>query len=174
MASKLKTDILETVSGSGTIALTNQLSGMTDASMPSGSVVQVVQLYNSSSAAITSTSASWSASGITATITPKYIGSKILVSYTSSMATAQTWGKAVMYMYDGGWAIMSGATNYQIGYASVAGGDHVYSPQVFNGNVVTADLDAISFQPYIWSNSGTYTFIHAGSSYAITLTEIKG
>jgi len=50
MASKLKTDVLETVSGSGTIALTNQLSGMTAASvpllthaqMPAGSVIQVV------------------------------------------------------------------------------------------------------------------------------------
>ena len=58
MTSKLKTDVLETVSGSGTIALTNQLSGMTHASvpvlttshlpalthaqMPSGSVIQVV------------------------------------------------------------------------------------------------------------------------------------
>jgi len=41
MTSKLKTDILETVSGSGTIALTNQLSGMTSASVPSGSVIQV-------------------------------------------------------------------------------------------------------------------------------------
>ena len=34
MTSKLKTDVLETVSGSGTIALTNQLSGMTSASVP--------------------------------------------------------------------------------------------------------------------------------------------
>ena len=34
MTSKLKTDILETVSGSGTIALTNQLTGMTHASVP--------------------------------------------------------------------------------------------------------------------------------------------
>jgi len=34
MTSKLKTDVLETVSGSGTIALTNQLSGMTHASVP--------------------------------------------------------------------------------------------------------------------------------------------
>ena len=50
MTSKLKTDVLETVSGSGTIALTNQLSGMTSASMPSGSVVQVLideeEIYN--------------------------------------------------------------------------------------------------------------------------------
>ena len=50
MTSKLKTDVLETVSGSGTIALTNQLTGMTTASlpaltaaqMPSGSVLQVL------------------------------------------------------------------------------------------------------------------------------------
>ena len=39
MTSKLKTDVLETGSGSGTIALNNQLSGMTHASMPSGSVI---------------------------------------------------------------------------------------------------------------------------------------
>jgi|TARA_R110002033_G_scaffold170081_1_gene212108 hypothetical protein len=47
MTSKLKTDILETVSGSGTIALTNQLSGMTSASMPSGSVIQVKNFQTS-------------------------------------------------------------------------------------------------------------------------------
>ena len=42
MASKIKVDTLETANGSGTIALSNQLSGMTGASMPSGSVLQVV------------------------------------------------------------------------------------------------------------------------------------
>jgi len=40
MTSKLKTDVLETGSGSGTIALNNQLSGMTAESMPSGSVLK--------------------------------------------------------------------------------------------------------------------------------------
>ena len=47
MTSKLKTDVLETVSGSGTIALTNQLSGMTHASVPAGSVVQVKNFQTS-------------------------------------------------------------------------------------------------------------------------------
>ncbi len=50
MASKIKVDTLETANGSGTIALSNQLSGMTTASlpalgsaqMPSGSVLQVI------------------------------------------------------------------------------------------------------------------------------------
>ena len=72
MTSKLKTDVLETVSGSGTIALTNQLSGMTHASvpvlttshlpalthaqMPSGSVIQVVGTKNGTQFASSSTS----------------------------------------------------------------------------------------------------------------------
>jgi hypothetical protein len=67
MTSKLKTDVLETVSGSGTIALTNQLSGMTDASMPAGSVVQIgTFLLTGSDLAITTTTetalTSWSQS----------------------------------------------------------------------------------------------------------------
>jgi hypothetical protein len=64
MTSKLKTDVLETVSGSGTIALTNQLSGMTSASvpllthaqMPSGSVIQVVGTGSSATFSSSSTS----------------------------------------------------------------------------------------------------------------------
>ncbi len=52
MASKIKVDTLETANGSGTIALSNQLSGMTTASlpalgsaqMPSGSVLQVINV----------------------------------------------------------------------------------------------------------------------------------
>ena len=64
MTSKLKTDVLETVSGSGTIALTNQLSGMTSASvpllthaqMPSGSVIQVVGTKSGAQFASSSTS----------------------------------------------------------------------------------------------------------------------
>ena len=72
MTSKLKTDVLETVSGSGTIALTNQFSGMTHASvpvlttshiptlthaqMPSGSVIQVVGQKSGSQFASSSTS----------------------------------------------------------------------------------------------------------------------
>jgi hypothetical protein len=45
MASKIKVDELETVNGSGTIALQNQLSGMTTASLPSGSVLQIVNFH---------------------------------------------------------------------------------------------------------------------------------
>jgi len=79
MASKLKTDILETVSGSGTIALTNQLSGTTHASMPAGSVIQVV--HGSSGASFTSSSTSFvELTHLRLSITTLSANSKILVS----------------------------------------------------------------------------------------------
>ena len=81
MASKLKTDILETVSGSGTIALTNQLTGMTSASVPSGSVLQIVSSTLKSAVAISSNETNtFVASGLAAAITPSSTSSKILVS----------------------------------------------------------------------------------------------
>jgi len=82
MTSKLKTDVLETVSGSGTIALTNQLSGMTSASMPSGSVLQVI---STSSAAALSTSSTTFVDLLTLNITPQFSNSKILIQFNSSL-----------------------------------------------------------------------------------------
>jgi hypothetical protein len=77
MASKIKVDQIQTADGSGTIALQNQLSGMTTASLPTGSVLQVVNTvidtFNSS------TSSSYVASDILLSITPISTTSKILV-----------------------------------------------------------------------------------------------
>jgi hypothetical protein len=83
MTSKLKTDVLETVSGSGTIALTNQLSGMTSASVPSGSVVQVVGFNSVATFATTSTT--YATTHLTQSITPLYANSKILVQIFGSV-----------------------------------------------------------------------------------------
>jgi len=89
MASKLKTDILETVSGSGTIALTNQLSGMTGASMPSGSVIQVVG--TKSGATFTSTSTSYvELPHLRCSITTLSANSKILVTMNVSKQANQS------------------------------------------------------------------------------------
>ena len=83
MTSKLKTDVLETVSGSGTIALTNQLSGMTSASVPSGSVLQMVENTRVHADNITTTSASFvDTTLVTGAITPVSAGSKIAVRIT--------------------------------------------------------------------------------------------
>ena len=87
MASKIKVDTLETANGSGTIALSNQLSGMTTASlpalgsaqMPTGSVLQVVQSGTIAFFSSTSTG-SWLATNTTMSITPSATSSKILVT----------------------------------------------------------------------------------------------
>jgi len=87
MASKIKVDQLETADGSGTIALQNQLSGMTTASlpalgsaqMPTGSVLQVVYGYTNSATAVATTS--YTDIGLSANITPSSTSSKILVTY---------------------------------------------------------------------------------------------
>ena len=88
MASKIKVDQLETADGSGTIALQNQLSGMTTASlpalgsaqMPTGSVLQVVHGSYSTETSTTSGS-TWVATGASIAITPTSASSKILVMF---------------------------------------------------------------------------------------------
>ena len=173
MTSKLKTDVLETVSGSGTIALTNQLSGMTYESMAVGSVVQVVQTYAATSPKISTTSIPLVASGIIATITPKYANSKILISWSNTMQTANGGSVAEMRKSVGGgtYVTIHGSGVYGIGYGQ--SDKNQYAPWVFNGNNVVSSTATLSFQPFIKTFNSEMTFIHVNSSYALTLTEIK-
>jgi len=78
MASKIKVDQLETADGSGTIALQNQLSGMTTTSLPAGAILQTVNFASTNNQVI-STSTSFAATGEEITITPASTSSKILV-----------------------------------------------------------------------------------------------
>jgi hypothetical protein len=173
MTSKLKTDVLETVSGSGTIALTNQLSGMTSASMPSGSVIQVVQGTDGGSDTSTS-STSWVASNIWCDITPTSTTSKILVSVNTSM-----------YIPDGA----EGAITIYRNSTEVTGTSNGISKSWFNGTRGTAPavgsfLDSpsltstITYRVYFRSINGSYSVdcpVYGGKlSSSITITEIKG
>ena len=98
MASKIKVDQIQTGDGTGTIALQNQLSGMTTASlpalgsaqMPTGSVLQVVQATTSTKASTTSTG--YSDTGLTASITPSSSSNKILVIISASCYQAGATG----------------------------------------------------------------------------------
>ena len=81
MASKIKVDQIQTIDGTGTIALQNQLSGMTGASLPTGSVLQVVS-------AVMTSLVSFTVSGDSATfvtilsgsITPIAANSKFIIN----------------------------------------------------------------------------------------------
>ena len=95
MASKIKVDQIQTGDGTGTIALQNQLSGMTHASvptlttghMPAGSVLQVIQATHKLDGSDGNTAVS-TGSYVTVysgTITPSSTSSKILVKLTASL-----------------------------------------------------------------------------------------
>lgn len=79
MTSKLKTDVLETGSGSGTIALNNQLSGMTSASVPAGGVVQIVSYYTAAQTAQTLSTSDQVINSMSKVVTPLGANSKFLV-----------------------------------------------------------------------------------------------
>ena len=79
MASKIKVDQIQTIDGTGTIALQNQLSGMTSASMPTGSVLQVVQAVKTDRASF-QTGSAFIDTGLSCSITPSSTSSKILIS----------------------------------------------------------------------------------------------
>ena len=81
MASKIKVDQLETADGTGTIALQNQLSGLTSSSMPTGSVLQVVQNGTFAQTNFT-TRNTWTSTNQNLSITPSSTSSKILVMMT--------------------------------------------------------------------------------------------
>ena len=78
MASTLKVDTIQTNDGTGTIALQNQLSGLTDASLPTGSVLQVATDYDGDS--ITMSTSSWQTTNLSIAFTPKRANSKIVIT----------------------------------------------------------------------------------------------
>ena len=83
MASKIKVDQIQTIDGSGTIALQNQLSGMTGVSMPAGHILQTVSTKYTSAETISSST--FQNTSLSANITPSSTSSKILIMITASV-----------------------------------------------------------------------------------------
>ena len=181
MASKIKVDTLETANGSGTIALSNQLSGMTTASLPTltsaempvGSVLQMVRTSTNSSPTITTTSTSFVPTGITATITPLYANSIILVSYVGAMCWTDGVLTAKIYVKIGSasYAAMAGAGGYMLAYRDTGS---LYTPICADVQHQATSTDTLIFQPYFLTSSGTTSeFSHSSTATGLTLTEIK-
>ena len=182
MTSKLKTDILETVSGSGTIALTNQLSGMTHASvpvlttshMPSGSVLQVI--HNGTTSGVTNNSQNYVNTNLQAGITPIFTSSKILIIISQNIHKG-----------------VSGQTD-QMQLNITRGGTQIveWTQEVLHDNGGLSHFDIYASQTYLDSPSSTSELTYrtqfrrrlntgatmqvqyAGSRSSITLMEIKG
>ena len=174
MASKIKVDQIQTADGTGTIALQNQLSGMTSASMPTGSVLQVVEGTHATNE--TTTSTSYVATGLDAVITPSATSSKILVNITFP---ADFEGSVT---HSGGdYAIYRDST-----HILPMNGDSYYTNQSGGGNVgVNASLQkldspnstsAITYKLYMRARNSNTTMksCHNGGMGTVTLMEIAG
>ena len=174
MASKIKVDQIQTADGSGTIALQNQLSGMTSASMPTGSVLQVV--YATAHTEISTSSSSYVATDLAATITPSSSSSKILVSYSgtfyhySNVQVSST-------IYRGSTDIAAIGSNYGImrSWFESTRGFFLHQGQLLDSPNTTS---ATTYKVYVKKNSGDYTIDFTTSSAntfpSITLMEIAG
>ena len=176
MASKIKVDQIQTADGTGTIALQNQLSGMTTASLPStllssqmptGSVLQVVNV--SITADASTTNSSYVDSGISATITPTSTSSKILM--VTSFIVGGSSGASGYYQVkkNNSSVIWTSGRHYMSGDASV-------SPFTILLLDSPSTTSATTYNFWYKSGSGTiyYHTYGSGSDGNIILMEIAG
>jgi len=164
MTSKLKTDVLETVSGSGTIALTNQLSGMTSASVPAGSVVQVVQSVLTSGVNINS--ASYVATGHTASITPTSSSNKILITLSGGACMMNNVGRELeTIIYRDATALSNAISKH------TSARDPMYTVHSITYLDSPATTSSITYQAY---GKGAGVYYNTGGAVTLTLMEIKG
>ena len=176
MAAKIKVDQIETVDGSGTIALQNQLSGMTSASMPTGSVLQVVQA-SSGSETVSSSSTYADIGSLTATITPASTSNKILIlvslngclktSANTTMKTNIVRGSTQLIQMTA-IAMDTGDTGRSgIGTVSV---EHLDSPNTTSATTYKCQLASVGNSANVRVNTSD----NGGATSTITLMEIAG
>jgi hypothetical protein len=167
MTSKLKTDILETVSGSGTIALTNQLSGMTSASVPSGSVLQVVSsLFKTNT---TTTSTSYISTGHSVTITPKESTSTILLSLLGGHAAQATNRAVELTFYKG-----SSVLNTYFFSKHKVNADNLVHGHAMCGKDIHGVTSAITYTVYFKADGAhNVQYSSTAGEIFLTATEIK-
>ena len=174
MTSKLKTDVLETVSGSGTIALTNQLSGMTYESMAAGSVIQVVTKKHTQTSGVVTSSTSYVALGSSfeLAITPKYANSLIICEIHLGMQYNSTAASALVSTITKAGSVMNSVL-YGSAYNRDNGGSYYGSVSLREFDVA-GGTSAITYGMSFFSNHSTsVSGYHENSAYNIKLTEIK-
>ena len=139
-----------------------------------GLVVQYVETSDDYVAtAIEISSTTFVSTGITLSFTPEFVGSKVCVGYTGSMASAPSTDALAISLYKDGVRITGqyglgylegdGQTNSRPSFGSV-GGQYIFT---------TTSLSTIVFTVYAKRPSGTGTAIAAyqHSSYTLSATE---
>lgn len=179
------------VAGSNTLTLP-ALTGTVLTNVTSGTVLQVVQTYYKT--LVTTTSATWSATGVTADITPKSTANKILVMVNiAASGTTDTYGG--FRLYRNGAELSAASSNQSPGTPpntfipyTQRSGDSQYQLQNYSQNYLDSPSNT-STQTYTiyWAktygtaiNLNSTYFIDSGNTYtnyapsSITLMEIAG
>ena len=173
MTSKLKTDVLETVSGSGTIALTNQLSGMTHASVPAGSLLKTSSfVYPAANFVGDTTSASFINMGGSLSYTVVNTGSALRITHRFTLAgsVATSYWRYARVLIDGVSYGMDAAQHSQDNlYLPVTIDQYIDSLSLTAGQVIVIQLQAKSGSTT--HNTRIYQSNHTPS---LVIQEIKG
>ena len=181
MASKIKVDQLETADGTGTIALQNQLSGLTTASlptltgteMPTGSTLQVVSSVNAANTSTNSTS--YQATTLQASITPSSTSSKILVQVVGFAFSNGSATHCVGTIYRGSHELSDGVSHGLGDFYSASGAySEFWMPMQYLDSPNTTS--ATTYKVYI-RRDGSNQNVGFGSTArqsVMVLTEIKG
>tara|TARA_B110000858_G_scaffold192292_1_gene242816 strand:+ start:483 stop:1070 length:588 start_codon:yes stop_codon:yes gene_type:complete len=130
MASKIKVDQIQTGDGTGTIALQNQLSGMTSTSMPTGSVIQTLSSTYTGQASGTTNAWTLPHADCSLTITPSSSTNKILITVNSYMSSAGNAWAGIGLFKDGTHIAQNAETDNQIATSGGTG----YITQTYNAH----------------------------------------
>ena len=167
MASKIKVDQIQTADGTGTIALQNQLSGMTSASMPTGSVLQVVE--DTSTTQQAHSSAAWVDTDLSLTITPRSTSSKVYLQYSfRGINMPQNAGFAFRFVR-GSTPIFTPSDGLEHYYYSTAAFNSDSNIAIDSPNTTSATTYKIQMRCY---STGTIT-INSGSAYKNSLIAME-
>ena len=164
MAASKLTGALPAISGAS-------LTGFTDAQMPAGSVLQVVQ--GTIGAGASSTSTTYVATGLTATITPTSSSSKILVMAGGWLSTPANENHAALTLYRGSTDL---GNSYGFGNFYTANGGYTESLASFNYLDSPSTTSATGYEVYLrrGAGSGSVEFGSSARLSTIILMEIAG
>ena len=142
-----------------------------------GKVLQVVRNYVANqSSHIETTTSSFTASGIQASITPTASGNLILIDFNTTMQETRSTGFGTSRMYQrigsGSFAQMTGADAYHVAYSESS--LNRFAPICFGGSYTATSTDTLTYEPYIYAGtSNAFRFVHQNASYSLTLTEVE-
>ena len=185
MASKIKVDQIQTIDGSGTIALQNQLSGMTNLSLPTGSIIQTVHMVTTRSGSTSSTATSYvhcnnGAGNYSLAITPKYSNSYIMGIVSLAGVAQKKNGQSIaftVYKNNSSWQMLDSHFGYHNqGTGNIHSGHGHFATQFIDTNV--GSTNATTYDVRAKGDSGCEFRVfddHIASSYRthFTLMEIK-